>query len=47
MLSTEIARRMVADMQDCRMVEVPGVGHAPTLMEPEAFGPALEFFTLT
>ena len=47
LLSTEIARRMVADMQDCRMVEVPGVGHAPTLMEPEAFGPALEFFTLT
>ena len=47
LLSTEIAQRMVADMQDCRMVEVPGVGHAPTLMEPEAFGPVLEFFTLT
>ena len=47
LLSTEIAQRMVADMQDCRMVEVPGVGHAPTLMEPEAFGPVLKFFTLT
>ena len=43
-LSPEIAQRMVAEMQDCRMVEVPGVGHAPTLSEPEAFGPVLEFF---
>ena len=47
LLSPEIARRMVAEMQDCRMVEVPGVGHAPTLMEPEAFGPVMEFFSLT
>ncbi len=46
LLSTEIARRMLAEMQDCRMVEVPGVGHAPTLMEPEAFGPVMEFFSL-
>ena len=47
LLSPEIAQRMVAEMQDCRMVEVPGVGHAPTLMEPEAFGPVMEFFALT
>ena len=46
LLSPEIARRMLAEMQDCRMVEVPGVGHAPTLMEPEAFGPVMEFFSL-
>ena len=46
LLSPEIAQRMVAEMQDCRMVEVPGVGHAPTLMEPEAFGPVMEFFSL-
>ena len=46
LLSPEIARRMVAEMQDCRMVEVPGVGHAPTLMETEAFGPVMEFFSL-
>ena len=46
LLSPEIARRMVAEMQDCRMVKVPGVGHAPTLMEPEAFGPVMEFFSL-
>ena len=47
LLSVEIAHRMVAEMQDCRMVEVPGVGHAPTLMEPEAFGPVIEFFSLS
>ena len=47
LLSPEIAQRMVAEMQDCRMVEVPGVGHAPTLMEAEAFGPVMEFFSLT
>ena len=46
LLSSEIAQRMMAEMQDCSMVEVPGVGHAPTLMEPEAFGPVLEFFSL-
>ena len=47
LLSPEVASRMVAEMQDCRMVEVSGVGHAPTLMEPEAFGPVMEFFSLT
>ena len=47
LLSPEIAQRMVAEMQDCREVEVPGVGHAPTLLEPEAFGPVMEFFSLT
>ena len=46
LLSPEIAQRMVAEMQACRMVEVPGVGHAPTLTEPEAFGPVTEFFSL-
>ena len=46
LLSPEIAGRMVAEMQDCREVVVPNVGHAPTLMEPEAFGPVMEFFSL-
>ncbi|MYC28752.1 MAG: alpha/beta hydrolase [Chloroflexi bacterium] len=46
LLSPETAWRMVSEMQDCRMVEVPGVGHAPTLTEPEALGPIMEFFTL-
>ncbi len=44
LLSPEIAQRMVQEMQDCRMVEVPGVGHAPTLLEPEAFTAVKEFF---
>ena len=47
LLSPEIAQRMVAEMQDCSEVLVPGVGHAPTLSEPEAFGPVMEFFSLT
>ena len=46
LLSPETAQRMVAEMQDCRMVEVPGVGHAPTLTELEALGPIMEFFSL-
>ena len=46
LLSPEIAQRMIAEMQDCREVVVPGVGHAPTLMESEAFGPVMEFFSL-
>ena len=46
LLSPETARRMVAEMQDCRMVEVPGVGHAPTLTETQALGPIKEFFSL-
>lgn len=46
LLSPQIAQRMVSEMRDCCMVEVPGVGHAPTLLEPEAFGPVMEFFSL-
>ena len=46
LLSPETAQSMVAEIQDCRMVEVPGVGHAPTLTEPEAFGPVMKFFSL-
>jgi pimeloyl-ACP methyl ester carboxylesterase len=46
LLSPETARRMVDEMQNCRFVEVPGVGHAPTLMEPEAFGAIKELFDL-
>ena len=46
LLSPEIAQRMVQEMRDCRMVEVPGVGHAPTLLEPEAFAAVKEFFAL-
>lgn len=42
-LSKEIAERMVAALPDGRLVEVPGVGHAPVLTEPEAVK-ALEGF---
>ena len=35
-LSPMIAARMEADMQDARLVTVPGVGHAPVLTEPAA-----------
>ncbi len=46
LLSPEIAERMLREMQDCRMVEVPGVGHAPTLSEPEALNAIKEMFAL-
>lgn len=45
-LSLEIAQRMVAEMKDCRQVVVPGVGHAPTLVEPEALGAIKAMFGL-
>jgi pimeloyl-ACP methyl ester carboxylesterase len=35
-LSAETASRMVAEMPDAQLVEVPGVGHAPLLVETEA-----------
>ena len=46
LLSIEVAERMVRELHDCRMVEVPGVGHAPTLMEPEAFNAIKKMFSL-
>ena len=35
-LSEETAARMVERVQGAELVTVPGVGHAPTLEEPEA-----------
>lgn len=35
-LSADILRRMLEALKDGRAVEVPGVGHAPSLVEPEA-----------
>ena len=46
LLSPETAQQMVREMQDCRMVEVPEVGHAPTLSEPVALDAIKEFFAL-
>jgi esterase len=42
-LSADIARRMVEAMPDARIVEVPGVGHAPVLTEPVALRALDEF----
>lgn len=42
-LSAEIARKMVEALPGARLVEVPGVGHAPVLTEPVA-AKALEEF---
>jgi pimeloyl-ACP methyl ester carboxylesterase len=42
-LSADIARRMLEALPDGRLVEVPGVGHAPVLSEPEAVRALEEF----
>ena len=38
------ARRMVAALPDAQCREVPGVGHAPTLYEPESHAALQDFF---
>ena len=45
-LSAEIAQRMVVEMKNCSQVVVPGVGHAPTLAEPEALNAIKGMFGL-
>jgi len=45
-LSPTTARRMCEVSRDTRMVEVPGVGHAPSLSEPVAVKALAEFFGL-
>lgn len=35
-LSAATAAKMAESLAECRVVEVPGVGHAPSLLEPEA-----------
>ena len=42
-LSADIARRMMEALPDGKLVEVPGVGHAPVLTEPEAKAALDEF----
>lgn len=42
-LSAEIARKMVEALPGARLVEVPGVGHAPVLTEPVAVKALEEF----
>ncbi|MEP7315315.1 MAG: alpha/beta hydrolase, partial [Sphingomicrobium sp.] len=36
LLSAEIASEMAERIDDCELVTVPRVGHAPTLEEPES-----------
>jgi len=42
-LSAEVAHRMEEVIADCRLVEVPSVGHAPLLTEPVALEALTEF----
>ena len=42
-LSPATARRMCQVLKGVRLVEVPGVGHAPSLVEPAALGAIGEF----
>ena len=43
-LAAELAQRMAAVSPNVRLVEVPEVGHAPTLSEPEARDAVARFF---
>ncbi len=45
LLSPAVAKRMCETLADCRLVEVPGVGHAPVLTEPEARNALDEFLS--
>lgn len=45
-LASEVAQRMVQRMGSCRMVEVPGVGHAPRLTAPAVLSAINEMFGL-
>lgn len=42
-LDRATAERMAAEHPRCTLVEVPGVGHAPALTEPEAYEPLERF----
>jgi pimeloyl-ACP methyl ester carboxylesterase len=44
-LSPATARAMSEALPDCRVVEVPGVGHAPVLVEPVAKAALVEFLS--
>ena len=46
LLMAETAKRMAAELKDCHLREVPGVGHAPTLFEPVALRALKEFLAL-
>jgi pimeloyl-ACP methyl ester carboxylesterase len=43
-LSSATANRMCKVLKRAKVVEVPGVGHAPSLMEPQSLAAVAEFF---
>jgi pimeloyl-ACP methyl ester carboxylesterase len=45
LLTPETAAAMVARGKACRAIEVPGVGHAPTLVEPAAAEAVISFLS--
>lgn len=45
-LSPDTAARMLKVQRGARMAEVPGVGHAPSLVEPEALAAIRDFLAL-
>jgi len=42
-LSRATARRMCESVRNARTIEVPGVGHAPSLLEPECLSAIMDF----
>jgi pimeloyl-ACP methyl ester carboxylesterase len=42
-LSRATARRMCESVRNARIIEVPGVGHAPSLLEPESLSATIDF----
>ena len=44
-LAADVAERFVRELADGRLVTVPGLGHAPTLTEPEAVEALRSFLT--
>jgi pimeloyl-ACP methyl ester carboxylesterase len=47
MLTRETALRMRAEKSEVTLVEIPGAGHAPSLMEPDQIAPVLRWLTAT
>ena len=45
-LSAETVTRMKSTLRGAKSVEVPGVGHAPSLVEPEALAAIKEFLAV-
>jgi pimeloyl-ACP methyl ester carboxylesterase len=44
-LTRETAQRMCDSKGDVTLVEIPGAGHAPSLMEPDQIAPVVRWLT--